>query len=296
MSTITSPRDTSVTGRRVPLLVTPTNSGRPSLDVPRSPSASPSIGSGPSAPPLRRNRTALREYYNLPQNQTSVPTPPPPSSSASSIHDSEVSESALDSPSFSSAEYVKEVLETKTLGELLRVYNGVLTDIRALDAEKKALVYDNYSKLIAATETIGRMRDGIGGGKGGMGVGTLDLAVKGVFERAEGMRGEIRRQLEEDNGVKSPRKEEMEVERRRKVVVGVLETPERIRVLVGEGKREEAEKIWREKRRVLARWLERGVGGDDVGACIEDGDAALRGEGPTESSWVRIKAKRESKA
>jgi hypothetical protein len=32
------------------------------------------------------------------------------------------------------------------------------TDIRALDAEKKALVYDNYSKLISATETIHRMR------------------------------------------------------------------------------------------------------------------------------------------
>lgn len=27
-------------------------------------------------------------------------------------------------------------------------------EIRALDGEKKALVYDNYSKLIAAVETI----------------------------------------------------------------------------------------------------------------------------------------------
>ena len=31
-------------------------------------------------------------------------------------------------------------------------------DIKGLDGERKALVYDNYSKLIAATETIGKVR------------------------------------------------------------------------------------------------------------------------------------------
>ena len=29
-----------------------------------------------------------------------------------------------------------------------------VVEIRALDGERKALVYDNYSKLIAATDTI----------------------------------------------------------------------------------------------------------------------------------------------
>lgn len=41
-----------------------------------------------------------------------------------------------------------------TLQELLKLYTRVLGEVRALDAEKKALVYDNYSKLITATETI----------------------------------------------------------------------------------------------------------------------------------------------
>lgn len=31
-------------------------------------------------------------------------------------------------------------------------------DIRSLDGERKALVYDNYSKLIAATDTIRKVR------------------------------------------------------------------------------------------------------------------------------------------
>jgi hypothetical protein len=30
-------------------------------------------------------------------------------------------------------------------------------EIKGLDGERKALVYDNYSKLIAATETIGKV-------------------------------------------------------------------------------------------------------------------------------------------
>lgn len=40
------------------------------------------------------------------------------------------------------------------LEDLLRLYTQVVGEVRALDAEKKALVYDNYSKLITATETI----------------------------------------------------------------------------------------------------------------------------------------------
>lgn len=34
----------------------------------------------------------------------------------------------------------------------------MVTEIRGLDGERKALVYDNYSKLIAATDTIRKVR------------------------------------------------------------------------------------------------------------------------------------------
>lgn len=34
-----------------------------------------------------------------------------------------------------------------------------MVEIGALDGERKALVYDNYSKLIAATETIRKVGD-----------------------------------------------------------------------------------------------------------------------------------------
>lgn len=62
--------------------------------------------------------------------------------------------SELDAPDFNAEEYVAKVVAESSLEQLLRLYTKVIGEARALDAEKKALVYDNYSKLIAATETI----------------------------------------------------------------------------------------------------------------------------------------------
>lgn len=62
--------------------------------------------------------------------------------------------SDLDAPDFNADEYVARVVSNSGLEDLLRLYTQVVGEVRALDAEKKALVYDNYSKLITATETI----------------------------------------------------------------------------------------------------------------------------------------------
>ncbi|PMD16643.1 hypothetical protein NA56DRAFT_632889 [Hyaloscypha hepaticicola] len=291
MSTIASPRDTSVNGRRIPQISTPTSSSRPSLDLPpRSTDASPNRT--PLVPP-KRNRAALREYYNLQSspNPTSSPKPATAivdddSSISSSLHDdSTVLDSELDAPSFSAEEYVKGVLEEKSLGELLRIYNGVLGDIRALDAERKALVYDNYSKLIAATETIRRMRQNMG--EVNPMAGTLDPAVQRIYEMAERVRGEMRgrgggEEMGDEDGERDIERERRR-ERAREVVVRVLGTPDKIRGLVKEGKDEEARTLWEPTLRLLERWKERGVGGPDVMDCIEDGEAALRGEQPSEN-------------
>ncbi|KAG4432750.1 hypothetical protein IFR05_011780 [Cadophora sp. M221] len=80
----------------------------------------------------------------------------------------------MDRQDFNAEEYVRKVLEEKSLGEVLGIYRGVLADVRALDAERKALVYDNYSKLIVATEMIGRMREGVGEAGAGSGSGIGD--------------------------------------------------------------------------------------------------------------------------
>ena len=282
MSTIASPRETSVNGRRVPQISTPTSSSRPSLDLPtRSTDASPSRT--PLQAPPKRNRAALREYYNLqssPNPSTSSPKIADDASSISSLHDdSSVLDSELDAPNFSAENYVKSVLENQSLGELLRTYNGILTDIRALDAEKKALVYDNYSKLIAATETIRKMRENMG--PVNPMASTLDPAIARIYEMAERVREEMRGRVGEDMGDEGDRERERRRARAREVVVRVLGTPEKIRGLVKEGKDDEARTLWEPTLRLLERWKERGVGGPDVVDCIDDGEAALRGEQPS---------------
>jgi len=143
--------------------------------------------------------------------------------------------------------------------------------MRALDAEKKALVYDNYSKLIAATETIRRMR-------GSMDplnpvAGTLDVVVARIYEQANGVREGLRRQM---GGI--PDQRERKKARTRELAREVIEVPGRLKRLVEEGMREEAKKQWEMPRRLLERWREKGLGGGDVAALIEEGDRIVGGE------------------
>lgn len=73
---------------------------------------------------------------------------------AGMLSNSEVPPSAMDAPDFDAEAFVQKTLQQSGLEDLLRTYTRVLTETRALDAEKKSLVYDNYSRLITATETI----------------------------------------------------------------------------------------------------------------------------------------------
>lgn len=176
----------------------------------------------------------------------------------------------MDVPGFDAEGYISSTLASNSLAELLRTYARVLGEIRALDAEKKALVYDNYSKLISATETIRRMQSTMD--PLNPMAGTLDLVVKGIYEQASGLREEMRREVggkEEGEGEGGRRK------RTRELAKEVLEVPGRLRRLMEEGREEEAKKEWEMPRRLLVRWKERGVGGKGVEELIEEGDGIV---------------------
>ncbi|CAG9991429.1 unnamed protein product [Clonostachys byssicola] len=273
MSTIASPRDHS-TSRR-----TPTSSNRPSLDSHRSNVGSPVITQGPTQPPpqpaKRANRAALREYYNL----RSASSGPP----KIELPDSEVPVSDIDAPNFDADRYVQKVMAESSLAELLSLYARVLGEGRALDAEKKALVYDNYSKLISATETIRKMRSSMD--PLNPMASTLDPAIAQIYSQASAFRDSLR------ESIPSPDSEETRarrtVTRRRRteeLAVQLLETPARIRSLVKEGKLVEAKRQWLMPRKLLVSWKELGEGGDDVQACIEEGDAALESAAKSETT------------
>ncbi|KAJ9148611.1 Vps51/Vps67-domain-containing protein [Pleurostoma richardsiae] len=309
MSTIASPRDpsTPLPPRRISTqAVTPTSSSRPSLDLPRSASGSPNPNTSttPSASSThpaaagshskRSNRAALREYYNLKKaaaasssagagagaGGAALPlvevTDPLGHQEPSSY--SEVPASELDAPGFDAEAYVAARLRESGMEELLRTYTRVLGEVRALDAEKKALVYDNYSKLISATETIRKMRANMD--PLNPMASTLDPAIAQIYSQASSIRETLRQSVpkpeekkQEDDADTTARRT-----RTRELAIAALEAPDRIRKLVREGKAEEARREWELPRKLLDAWKEKGLGGGDVDACIADGEAALRGE------------------
>ncbi|KAF7585288.1 hypothetical protein BBP40_011438, partial [Aspergillus hancockii] len=113
----------------------------------------------------RRNRAALRDYYNLkPSAATETRRSrsiPRPSDSADTAPTPTIVQTGteLDNPEFDAQRYVNHLLATSSLSTVLKAENTLVGDIRTLDSERKALVYDNYSKLIRAVETIGKMRE-----------------------------------------------------------------------------------------------------------------------------------------
>lgn len=230
MATVTSPRSSNLSGS---LASTPTTSRTTS-----------------PAPVRRQHRAALRDYYNLQTasraDATANSHPPPSEPDAPS--------SELDASDFDADAYVQSVLAGHGLEGLLRVEAGLVNEIRGLDGERKALVYDNYSKLITATDTIRRMR-------GNMDpltptTSTLSPAVAHIAETARGLvagagNGDAGKEVDD-------RKEREEVVRRKRrekdTVRWVLGTPRRLEDLLEAGKVEDAKRDWEEIQRILMKW------------------------------------------
>lgn len=68
---------------------------------------------------------------------------------------------SLESSDFQTTEYVVSELQNLKVGELLDKDADLMHDIRNLDSDMQMLVYENYNKFIAATETIKRMKNNV---------------------------------------------------------------------------------------------------------------------------------------
>ncbi|KAL3463025.1 Vps51/Vps67-domain-containing protein [Aspergillus heterothallicus] len=272
MSTLSSPRPSIASSRAHS--PTSASSRRPSLDaLNTSITGSLSAASTPStaravSPSLhpRRNRTALRDYYNLKPsdavsaaggaNARSRSVPRHTDAGDLSNPSVVVPGTELDNPDFDPQRYVNNLLATSSLSTILKAENTLVGDIRTLDGERKALVYDNYSKLIRAVETIGKMRQSMDERGAPLTMTkTLGPAIAFVAETAGGLikeGEELRRKMREAkesagevSGSKAAEKE---------TVRWVLTAPKRLEGLIKDGKREEADKDWAEVRKLLDKW------------------------------------------
>lgn len=106
---------------------------------------------------------------------------------------------------------------------------------------------------------------------------TLDPAIAQIYSQASSIREAARATVpapDSDEG----RRREAEARRRRtrELAEAALATPQRLRELAKEGRMEEARRQWELPRRLLAAWKDKGVGGEDVQAVIDEGDAVVR--------------------
>lgn len=178
-----------------------------------------------------------------------------------------ISTAALDDPSFEAEPYIASLLATSNLKTVLKVEANLISEIRNLDGERKALVYDNYSKLIKATRTIGTMRMNMNGeerGVGGTGRlgerrrsgGLSEDGMQDLEERVEEVRKlaqELRRAGNENQGQEERRKAREEGEKRQ-LVKWVLEGPLRLQKMVEDGQVQVAQAEWKIIRGLLDKW------------------------------------------
>jgi vacuolar protein sorting-associated protein 51 len=193
---------------------------------------------------LRRNRAALRDYYGLKAADSPDPAATPPIPSFESERESE-----LDKPDFNPASYVSTLLAKESIDGVLKVEAGLVSEIRSLDGEKKALVYDNYSKLIAATDTIKNMRERMDPLTPT--TSTLTPAIGHIAETAAGLSRELRKAHGEsalDGKVQKQQRDQ------KATVRWILDAPARLERLVQDGDSEEADKQWAQINGLLRKW------------------------------------------
>ncbi|RAR04670.1 Vps51/Vps67-like protein [Stemphylium lycopersici] len=254
MSTIASPRASS--SIRSPSLT------RTSIDS--------SSSHRPAQQPARRNRAALREFYGIktaPRDATPDARISEETTKNQLGPEEDETLTELDASNFNAKAFVEGLLAREGLQGVLKVEADLVSQIRNLDSDRKSLVYDNYSKLLSATSTIRRMR-------GNMDplaptTHTLGPAISHIAETAASLSSSLQdshQSKEEGLGISirveqdEPDKAEAEKKRKQKETVRwVLDTPTRLQVMVGQERKEEAEKEWDEVRRILDKW--KGVAG-----------------------------------
>lgn len=107
---------------------------------------------------------------------------------------------------------------------------------------------------------------------------TLDPAIAQIYSQASSIREASRQSAPRPQKSRAVGENWASEKRAGQLVNEVLEAPARVRALMEEGKAEEAEEAWRLPKRLLLKWKERGIGGDDIDACLAEGEAGLFGE------------------
>ncbi|KAL1303985.1 hypothetical protein AAFC00_000430 [Neodothiora populina] len=242
MSTIASPRPSINLSRR-------TSTSSAATTTARSPSVTRTPYPPPPAPSTtRRNRAALREFYGLKEQERDKAAAAFAAENGV-VADDKLPESEIDNPGFDADKFVKDIMDKEGLEGIMRTEAELVSEIRGLDGERKALVYDNYSKLIAATDTIRKMRTNMD--PLAPTTSTLTPAISHIAETATSLSESIKKlapQIQSDAFLAEERRVKQQ-----ETVRYLLKTPDRLRRLRQEGHIESSRKDWEDVKILLEK-------------------------------------------
>ena len=149
----------------------------------------------------------------------------------------------LDRTDFEAKTYVEELLRRQPLDRLLERDAALRRETRTLGSDLQALVYENYSKFIAATETIQEMNSNVGAMEAG--VACLDATLCDVDTLAKQVNGSLAdKRSQIDTLVRS--------RRLLKRLEFLFELPKKLEVAVSEGRHEDAVSLYESADAVLS--------------------------------------------
>ncbi|KAG6977489.1 hypothetical protein JG688_00000302 [Phytophthora aleatoria] len=151
----------------------------------------------------------------------------------------------IDSPGFDPKIYVKELLETRGLNDLLSTDDQLIREIKELDTNMQMLVYENYNKFISATDTIRKMKNN---------VASMEDEVARVVKSMD----TITAKSESINVALAPHRSKVEkligVRRLLKRFEFIFELPQRLNTAVKQKEYANATKYYLLARRILGRY------------------------------------------
>lgn len=65
---------------------------------------------------------------------------------------------SFDSPAFNPDHLISQIIQTYSIDRLMAEHKGMAREIKNLNSDMQQLVYENYNKFIAATDTIRSMK------------------------------------------------------------------------------------------------------------------------------------------
>lgn len=120
-----------------------------------------------------RIKNLLSSYYGAAEQGQASPlaadsSAPPEPSATGGIARKQLGTATLDSATFDAERHIAQMTKSYTVERLLAEHRGMAREIKNLDSDMQQLVYENYNKFIAATDTIRAMKTNVDGMESGM--------------------------------------------------------------------------------------------------------------------------------